>query len=497
MARCPADSAVLRAPQSMTCRAGSGATAMAARARAPPRGRALALALAAVLALAAAGAGGDGARRTPAAGASDKLQSRRSGPPRLAAALPSGLGPGELATLRGLRELVIDSKYADQFVKNRTFGVNGTGQETVFLQEKLDGVLPALRAKLRALADQLDRQEGWGVLGASLSGRALTMRCVELLRYNGGSSGTEGVGWHSVRSHYHPCRRCAVFLQPLYLSHTPALSILSRSPRLLQDGTTLMTMVIMLSAPEEFVGGAVEFRRSSGARAVTDERYMLRPGEALGWKGWTSHRVAPVTDGVREVFVVEWWIGAECAVTLDPRGSDTRDMITHTLKLDPGSGFLHRLQGEELCEQLPCDDECGGTVAAEAEAAYRMAAQLTPEDPATIHSLGYFLLGSDMHGRRAEGVALIRNSHVLDPSVIAPVPVALLALEEPPWLCRQDMWPVLCERMPVVMVEKLERLLYAGAALAVIGPLYFVANASPLEPLGRRVSMLRAAPKHE
>ena len=145
MARCPADSAVLRAPQSMTCRAGSGATAMAARARAPPRGRALALALAAVLALAAAGAGGDGARRTPAAGASDKLQSRRSGPPRLAAALPSGLGPGELATLRGLRELVIDSKYADQFVKNRTFGVNGTGQETVFLQEKLDGVLPALR----------------------------------------------------------------------------------------------------------------------------------------------------------------------------------------------------------------------------------------------------------------------------------------------------------------------------------------------------------------
>ena len=131
------------------------------------------------------------------------------------------------------------------------------------------------------------------------------------------------------------------------------------------------------------------------------------------------------------------------------------------------------ITGEKLCEQLPCDDEGGSEVAAEAEAAYRKAAELTPEDATAIHNLGFFLLGSEMFTVRAEGVSLIRSSHVLDPTVIAPVPAALLALEAPPWPCRQGKWPVLCEKMPVVMVEKLVRLMYAGAALAVVGPLWW------------------------
>jgi hypothetical protein len=109
-----------------------------------------------------------------------------------------------------------------------------------------------------------------------------------------------------------------------------------------------MTMVIMLSAPNEFAGGAVEFRRSTGAGAAADERYSLLPGDALGWKGWTSHRVAPVTDGVREVFVVEWWVEEECADTLQPRGPDSGAGIRHALGLDPGSGCLHRLHGESI-----------------------------------------------------------------------------------------------------------------------------------------------------
>ena len=190
---------------------------------------------------------------------------------QLAVGLPSGLTPGNLAALRGLRQAVLESKHADQFVKNRTFGVNGTGQETVFLQEQLDAHLPELRPALRRLAAQLDESAGWGALPGA-DGPALTMRCVELLRYSGGATGTEGVGWHA-------------------------------------DGATLMTMVILLSDPEEFSGGAVEFRRSTAADAVTDERFELRAGDALGWRGWTSHRVAPLTRGVREVFVVEWWVG--------------------------------------------------------------------------------------------------------------------------------------------------------------------------------------------
>ena len=62
-------------------------------------------------------------------------------------------------------------------------------------------------------------------------------------------------------------------------------------------------MVVMLSPSEEYSGGAVELRRSDAAGARADERYELRRGDALAWKGWASHRVSPVRDGAREVFV--------------------------------------------------------------------------------------------------------------------------------------------------------------------------------------------------
>jgi hypothetical protein len=81
---------------------------------------------------------------------------------------------------------------------------------------------------------------------------------------------------------------------------------------------------------------------------------------------------------------------------------------------------------------------------------------------------------TQMHAVRAEGVGLIRRSRLLDPAVIGPIPEALLALEQPPWLCSEgNGWPVLCETMPVVMVEKLEQMLWAGAALLVLGPAYW------------------------
>jgi hypothetical protein len=81
---------------------------------------------------------------------------------------------------------------------------------------------------------------------------------------------------------------------------------------------------------------------------------------------------------------------------------------------------------------------------------------------------------AQMHAVRAEGVGLIRRSRLLDPAVIGPIPEALLALEQPPWLCSEgNGWPVLCETMPVVMVEKLEQMLWAGAALLVLGPAYW------------------------
>jgi hypothetical protein len=216
----------------------------------------------------------------------------------------------------------------------------------------------------------------------------------------------------------------------------------------------------------------VEFRRSTAAHTAAEERHNVQPGHVLGWKGWTSHRVAPVMAGVREVFVVEWWVGEECAETLQPRARDTVADIQHALQLAPNSGSLHRMHGETLCKQLPCGDEDddGGAVASVAESAYRKAAMLAPNDATTIYKLGFFLLGADMHSMRAEGVSHIRRSHLLDPTVVGPISAELLALADPPLLCRQRLWPALCESMPVIMVEQLGRMLCGALALAVVGP---------------------------
>jgi hypothetical protein len=190
--------------------------------------------------------------------------------------------------------------------------------------------------------------------------------------------------------------------------------------------------------------------------------------------------VAPVTEGVREVFVVEWWVGEECADTLQPRGEDSLRGIRHALALDPNSGFLHRSLGEKLCEQLPCAalaaDSVGrdAAVAAEAEAAYRKAAALSPDDASTIHGLGRFLIGSEMFAARAEGVMHLRSAHALDPTVVSSIPQAYLALEEPPFLCREWARPQLCDSMPVALVEKLVRMVCAAAALGVVGPLWLL-----------------------
>ena len=154
----------------------------------------------------------------------------------------------------------------------------------------------------------------------------------------------------------------------------------------------MLTMVIMLSPPSDFSGGAVELRSQDGEVV---ERHTLEPGETLSWRGWTTHRVVPLQSGVREVFVVEWWTEADAAVTLDPRGEDSAQGIMHALESDPESAFLFRWLGEAICEQLPCKSP---DAAEAAERAYRRAAQLDPKDATTVHHLGYFLLGAKWFG---------------------------------------------------------------------------------------------------
>ena len=49
----------------------------------------------------------------------------------------------------------------------------------------------------------------------------------------------------------------------------------------------------------------------------------------------------------------------------------------------------------------------------------------TPMDATPDHNLGFFLRGADMHVARAEGVSLLQRSHLLDRTVVAPIPSEL------------------------------------------------------------------------
>jgi predicted 2-oxoglutarate/Fe(II)-dependent dioxygenase YbiX len=84
-----------------------------------------------------------------------------------------------------------------------------------------------------------------------------------------------------------------------------------------------MTMAVMLSGPDEYEGGAIELEQPPEAAPHSGgsfrpplppaeeprrvERHTPTRGEAVAWRGWTLHRIVPVTRGTREVFVVEWY----------------------------------------------------------------------------------------------------------------------------------------------------------------------------------------------
>jgi len=207
-----------------------------------------------------------------------------------------------------------------------------------------------------------------------------------------------------------------------------------------------MTMAIMLSEPSAYEGGDLELR--SDDRFVT-EQYSLVRGEAIAWPGWKVHRVGSITRGLREVFVVEWWLDEDCAETLDARGPDSLASIRHALEIDPTSAHLHRWLGENRCEMLPCPSDA----AKEAEAAYRKATKLAPQDAVAWHALGNFLVGSEgVLGlwQRAEGARCLRKAHELDPTVVGEPPEHLSQLDS--------------------ILEKLWRMVLVISALAVLVP---------------------------
>jgi PKHD-type hydroxylase len=65
-----------------------------------------------------------------------------------------------------------------------------------------------------------------------------------------------------------------------------------------------LTTVVMLSAPDSYAGGRLEFFKSDDIR----QSFPLKAGDAVVFPAWVKHRVTAVTEGERWTLSA-WWLG--------------------------------------------------------------------------------------------------------------------------------------------------------------------------------------------
>merc|ERR1712224_1060960 len=137
------------------------------------------------------------------------------------------------------------------------------------------------------------------------------------------------------------------------------------------EGSTIITVAVMLNNESDYKGGQFIFRRLYPAKHKEVYQNLSR-GTALAWRGSHTHAVLPVSEGESGVFVMEFWPGDDCANSTsdDMRLKENIDTLRQGAHLDPDSWDLHYELGQALCKRLPCNSTL---VAEEAESAYRRA----------------------------------------------------------------------------------------------------------------------------
>jgi len=71
------------------------------------------------------------------------------------------------------------------------------------------------------------------------------------------------------------------------------------------DDASEMTMVIMISNQAIYEGGETEMAKHSRGRR--SETLRMSWGDVLVFDARTDHRIFPILNGQRHVFVIEWW----------------------------------------------------------------------------------------------------------------------------------------------------------------------------------------------
>lgn len=176
------------------------------------------------------------------------------------------LSPGEIA---GLHDMANELQ-CEAASECRGGSASGTAWRVLYLQS--DGAferrLPALQSKLRSAALEADRASGWGLL-SPLRPAEWSVRCAE----------------------YHRMGRSYGLPDPGHF-----------------DNGSLVTIDVMLSRPGvDHEGGAFCTREPDGSDTARGPEFAQ--GDALVFVAHKPHFVRPVTRGVRQVLVVEFWRG--------------------------------------------------------------------------------------------------------------------------------------------------------------------------------------------
>jgi len=234
--------------------------------------------------------------------------------------------------------------------QTRQFGLGQNylaGHRVIFLDAQKGPLATSVVPQLQQVAKHADNEAGWHLVD-SQDGSELSPRVAELIEYEGveeDSRRSHALGWHD-------------------------------------DGSTLITVAVALSEADAYEGGEFETYASEAAAgqsgAVTADR-VLR-GDALVWRGWERHRVRPVTRGVRQVLVMEFWKqGRGVSKTVD-RLPDSAKSYRDALALTPTAAGLHAGLGSLLARHEQHTD---------AESSFTIALKLAPTRPDFHVRLGH------------------------------------------------------------------------------------------------------------
>lgn len=145
--------------------------------------------------------------------------------------------------------------------------------------------MPELAVRIAALARHVDAEVGWGLLeGIPFGGAAAGLSVAGAEGAAAGSSiNIRVVEWHEYWHEATLCQR----------EHF--------------DRGSLITVGMMLSSTDDFEGGAFQTLEADG----TMKTHTYEQGDALVFVSHKYHCVAPVTNGKRNVMIVELWRGPE------------------------------------------------------------------------------------------------------------------------------------------------------------------------------------------